>query len=201
MSYRTRTGWGTHNRGNRGDGWGITDRNKTGVHGVMIHHTGLYETEAGMLDLLWTGYASLPGPLCHVGMGKDGIAHMMSAGRANHAGTGDPAVLQHVIHEDYGTLPRPRFTDGEKGGVDGNARFYGFELINRGDGTDPWPDVQVDAAARAAAGICAKHGWSERSVIGHLEWQRGKIDPHGFGMDTFRKRVRLHIAALETASR
>lgn len=167
----------------------------------MIHHTGQYQTENAMLSLLWSGYASLPGPLAHAGVTKDGTLHMLSAGRANHAGTGDPLVLQHVINEDYTTLPRPRFTDGQEGGVDGNARFYGFEAINRGDGTDPWPEAQVDAMARAAAGICAKHGWTERSVIGHLEWQRGKIDPHGFTMGDFRKRVRLHIAALELAHR
>jgi hypothetical protein len=201
VSYRTRPGWGTHNRGNRGDGWGITDRNKTGVHGVMIHHTGPYTTESAILEYLWTGSVSLPGPLCHAGVAHDGRFHMMSAQRANHAGTGDPTILRHVVAEDWtDPLPAPRFTDGQDGGVDGNARFYGFELINRGDGKEEWPALQVNAAARAAAAICRKHGWSERSVIGHLEWQRGKVDPRGFSMAAFRKRVRIELAALERAA-
>lgn len=42
---------------------------------------------------------------------------------------------------------------------------------------------------RAAAAVCRFHGWTERSVIGHLEWQPGKIDPKGFTMTWFRERV------------
>jgi hypothetical protein len=37
-------------------------------------------------------------------------------------------------------------------------------------------------------------------VIGHLEWQRGKVDPRGFSMAAFRKRVRIELAALERAA-
>lgn len=188
VSYRTRTGWTTHNRAQRGDGWGITGPNPTGVHGVMIHHTGPYTTDASILELLWDGRTGLPGPLCHAGVDKDGTFHMTGWGRTNHAGTGDPHVLQHVIAEDYIVLPKPRYEDGDPGGVDGNARFYGFELLNKGDGHDPWPQGQVIAAARAAAGICRYHGWSARSVIGHKEWQRGKVDPT-FSMDGFRTLV------------
>ena len=34
---------------------------------------------------------------------------------------------------------------GSAGAVDGKARFYGFECVNRGDGKDPWPAAQLDA--------------------------------------------------------
>ncbi|WP_371591248.1 N-acetylmuramoyl-L-alanine amidase [Streptomyces sp. NBC_00470] len=181
VSYVTRTNWNTHNR--PGD-WGPD------VHGVMIHHTGRYASERQMMDLLWDGYEGLPGPLCHAGIAKDGTAHMVGHGRANHAGTGDSRVLRHVIDEEF-PLPAPRFANGHQGGgtADGNRFFYGLELLNRGDGKDPWPEAQLDAAARMAAGICAKYGWTERSVIGHKEWQAGKIDPT-FSMSAFRSRVR-----------
>ena len=43
-------------------------------------------------------------------------------------------------------------------------------------------------AVRWAAALCRAHGWSELSVIGHKEWQPGKIDPT-FSMGTFRARV------------
>lgn len=43
--------------------------------------------------------------------------------------------------------------------------------------------------ARASAALCRVHGWTSRSVIGHLEWQPGKIDPKGFTMDSMRTRV------------
>ena len=192
VSYVTRAGWATHNRGQRGDGWGETAANPTGVHGVIVHHTGEYDSTSGILDYLWDGDGDLPGPLCLAGVDKKGVLHMTGCGRANHAGTGDPVVLQHVIREDYTVLPAPRFANGQPGGVDGNARFYGFECLNQGDGKDPWPEVQVEAVAKACAAICRAHGWTERSVIGHKEWQRGKVDPT-FDMHDFRARVRKHL--------
>lgn len=202
VSYRARVGWASHNRGQRGDGWGITEENKTGVHGVMIHHTGPFQTEAGMLNLLWAGYEGLPGPLCHGGIPDDGTVHLMSAGRANHAGTGDPLVLARVIAENYATtLPKPRFADGEAGGIDGNARFYGLEALNQGDGKDAWSVAQMRGMVRAAAAFCYGHGWTERSVIGHKEWQRGKPDPRGVDMVAFRMAVRAELVQMRAKRR
>ncbi|MFJ2399890.1 N-acetylmuramoyl-L-alanine amidase [Streptomyces xanthochromogenes] len=60
--------------------------------------------------------------------------------------------------------------------------------MNSGDGHDPWPEAQVDEAARWSAALCRAHGWSQRSVIGHMEWQPGKPDP-SLSMDDFRARV------------
>ncbi|MEV0019279.1 N-acetylmuramoyl-L-alanine amidase, partial [Streptomyces tendae] len=67
---------------------------------------------------------------------------------------------------------------------------YGFECENLGDGDDPWPAAQLEAIERAAAALCRHHGWNERSVIGHLEWQPGKVDPRGFTMASMRERIR-----------
>ena len=162
--------WRTHNRDHMGP-WGP-------VHGVMVHHTGAYSSEAQMVELCRTGYTSLPGPLCHGVIGKDGTVYVVGYGRANHAGLGDDDVLRAVIAET--TLP----ADNEAN-TDGNARFYGWEAVNLGDGKDPWPTVQVEAIVRASAAICRAHGWGkagDTSVIGHKEWQPGKIDPHGPGV-------------------
>ncbi|MGW1221180.1 peptidoglycan-binding protein, partial [Streptomyces californicus] len=103
-------------------------------------------------------------------------------GRANHAGLGDDDVLRAVIAEK--ALP----PDNEAN-TDGNRHFYGFECVNLGDGKDPWPAAQLLAIERASAAVCRAHGWSERSVIGHLEWQPGKVDPRGFSMNGMRGRV------------
>ncbi len=155
--------WRAHNRNHKG-AWGP-------INGVMIHHTVTRGTAASV-RLCYEGYASLPGPLCHGVIAKDGSVHLVGNGRANHAGLGDDEVLADVINE------RPLSLDNEAN-VDGNARFYGFECINMGDGEDPWPEIQVEAMARAAAAICRTYDWNERSVLGHLEWQPGKIDPRG----------------------
>ncbi|WP_327238536.1 N-acetylmuramoyl-L-alanine amidase [Streptomyces sp. NBC_01317] len=166
--------WRTHNRNHKGP-WGP-------VHGVMIHHTVTRGTEA-TVRICRDGYAALPGPLCHGVIAKDGRVHLVGYGRANHAGSGDDDVLRAVIAEK--ALPADNETN-----TDGNRYFYGFECENLGDGKDPWPAVQLEAVEKAAAAICRYHGWGAPSVIGHLEWQPGKVDPRGFTMASMRTRVR-----------
>lgn len=177
---KTYDGWATHNRGTRGDGWGP-------VHGVAIHHTVTKSTQSAV-QMCWDGYSGLPGPLYPIVVDKTGAVHLVGWGRCNHAGTGDPAVLDHLIREEL-PFPKPRYAEGEAGGVDGNARLYGIAMLNMGDGEDPFPSAQLNSAATAAALLCAIHGWTERSVVGHKEWQRGKTDP-SMGMGSFRTRVR-----------
>jgi hypothetical protein len=172
--------WRTHNRNHKG-AWGP-------VNGVMIHHT-VSSGEDSSVALCYNGHADLPGPLCHTVGGKSGKLYMVSAGRANHAGSGDDNVLNAVINET--ALP----ADNEAN-TDGNRHFYGLEIVNLGNGKDTYPAVQYDAAVRWAAALCRAHGWGAASVIGHKEWQPGKIDPHGpvedrgdFSMDRFRADV------------
>lgn len=183
-------GWRTHHRNHKG-AWGP-------VNGVMIHHT-VSSGSAASVALCRDGYAALPGPLCHGVIDKAGTVHLISAGRANHAGGGDPAVLRRVVAEDYGDRPpAPRAHDGSAGAADGNARFYGFECVNLGDGKDPWPAAQLEAIERASAALCRAHGWSARSVIGHAEWSAAKIDPRGFTMPSMRTRITTRLATAAT---
>ncbi|WP_327415376.1 N-acetylmuramoyl-L-alanine amidase [Streptomyces sp. NBC_01233] len=165
--------WRSRNRNHMGP-WGA-------VHGVMIHHTVTRGT-AHTVAMCRDGYSGLPGPLCHGVIAKDGTVHLVGHGRANHAGLGDPDVLRAVIAETR--LPKD-----DEATVDGNRAFYGFECENYGDGEDPWPDVQLDAIERVSAALCRFHDWGAGSVLGHLEWQPGKPDPKGFGMDWMRERV------------
>nr|WP_205615384.1 N-acetylmuramoyl-L-alanine amidase [Streptomyces harenosi] len=166
--------WRHHNRNHKGP-WGP-------VHGVMIHHT-VTKGSARTVEICRTGYEGLPGPLCHGVITKDGRVHLVGYGRANHAGFGDDEVLRAVIAEK-GLPP-----DNEAN-TDGNRHFYGFECENLGDGKDPWPAVQLEAIEKAAAAVCRYHKWNERSVIGHSEWQPGKVDPRGFTMASMRRRIR-----------
>ncbi|MET8707763.1 peptidoglycan-binding protein [Streptomyces californicus] len=173
--------WRTNNRNHKGP-WGPT-------HGVMIHHTVTSGTSSSV-ELCYNGHSALPGPLCHGVIAKDGTVYLVGNGRANHAGLGDDDVLQAVIAEQA-TLP----PDNEAN-TDGNRHFYGFEAVNLGDGKDPWPEKQLLAIERASAAICRAHGWSERSVIGHLEWQPGKIDPRGFSMNGMRGRIAKRLGSV-----
>lgn len=172
-------GWRTHNRDHKGP-WGE-------VHGVMVHHTGPYRSEPAMVELCRTGYPSLPGPLCHGVIDRSGVVHLIGYGRTNHAGLGDPGVLAAVIAER--PLPARKIAN-----TDGNRHFYGFEAINNGT-TQDWPTAQVDAMKTVSAAICDAHGWNERSVLAHKEWQLGKPDPHGIAMEPFRADVAVILHA------
>lgn len=175
--------WRTHNRNSKGH-WGP-------VHGVMLHHTVTQGTNFSV-SMCYRGHAKLPGPLCHGVIAKNGTVYLVGNGRVNHAGTGDRDVLRAVIKE--ARLPH----DNQKN-VDGNRYFYGFECINLGNGRDPWPAAQLEAAEMAAAAVCRAHGWTQSSVIGHLEWQPGKSDPRGFTMWSMRQRIKDRLQSGPTS--
>ncbi|MFF2650397.1 N-acetylmuramoyl-L-alanine amidase [Streptomyces sp. NPDC058045] len=166
-------GWRTHNRNSKG-AWGP-------VNGILIHHTA----GSNSLGIVWSGRSDLPGPLAHTHLAKNGTATMVGNGRANHAGPAAVNAFTAVLNESE-THPRPSNASGT---VDGNARLYGIEIENLGNGRDPYPAVQYQAAVRWAAAICRAHGWSANSVVGHKETSvEGKVDP-SFLMDTFRADV------------
>ncbi|WP_327303001.1 N-acetylmuramoyl-L-alanine amidase [Streptomyces sp. NBC_01298] len=173
-----RPGWRTRNRNHKGP-WGP-------VRGVMIHHTVTSGT-ANTVSICENGYSGLPGPLCHGVIAKDGTVYLVGNGRANHAGAGDSDVLAAVIAER--ALPPANEAD-----ADGNTSFYGFECENLGDGSDPWPGAQLEAIEKVSAAICLAHKWGAASVIGHREWQPGKVDPKGFAMSGLRQRIAGRLA-------
>jgi uncharacterized coiled-coil protein SlyX len=166
-----RTGWRSNNRNHKGK-W-------DNLNGVVIHHTAGSDS----LSLCFNGTTALPGPLCHTHLAKDGTATMVGYGRANHAGTFAQNAHDAVVAESS-NHPRPDSSEP----VDGNRHYYGIEIENLGNGRDPYPDVQYEAAVRWATAICRAHGWSADSVIGHKEGTRRKIDPT-FDMDTFRAEI------------
>ncbi|PWJ07912.1 N-acetylmuramoyl-L-alanine amidase [Streptomyces sp. NWU49] len=176
--------WRDHNRNHKGP-WGP-------VHGVMIHHT-VTRGHDRTVDICRKGYTGLPGPLCQGVICKQGHVHLIGYGRANHAGLGDPDVLRAVIAERE--LPADN-----QASVDGNRHFYGFECENEGDGEDPWPEEQQEAIVRAATAVCRHHGWNERSVIGHRDWQPGKVDPRGLDWDDIEKRIARRLGSKAPAA-
>ncbi|TXS04662.1 N-acetylmuramoyl-L-alanine amidase, partial [Streptomyces sp. adm13(2018)] len=183
-------GWRTNNRNHVGK-WGP-------VYGSMLHHTVTPKTMSAV-PMCFNGTGDLPGPLCHGVIRRDGTVHLVGNGRANHAGGGDPRVLDAVVAESYGTRPpAPTEHQGSAGAVDGNAHFYGWECENLGDGKDPWPAAQVEAMVRVSAALSRAHKWTEKSTIGHLEWSDWKSDPKGpdnvVSMPGLRTRIAARLA-------
>lgn len=169
------------------DGWRTRGRDdETGlrfgpVYGCVTHHTGSDGSDSANRSLIVNGRSDLPGPLAQFGLCDDGTVDIISIGRCNHAGGGDPDVLRAVKNESYDL--KPPATDkhqGELGAVDGNDCFYGVECYYSGG--HPPTNQMYTSLVKLWAAICDHHGWSAKSVIGHKEWSDYKWDPGGFTM-------------------
>lgn len=175
IPYRETTGWRTRSNGTQ---WGD-------VTGFMWHHTGDDAPDTTDRKIITYGRPGLSGPLANFGINDDGIVDVISAGPANHAGGGDPRVLEAVRRESYTEAPpAPRYIHGETGSVIGNRLFYGVEVYYWKNLTADAKTIMVRLAAAIIWALDKADGdaarWSSKSAIGHKEWQRGKIDPASF---------------------
>jgi len=155
-------------------GWANLGRAEMGtVEGVLCHHTATTIRSGNMPSLNTiihgrSGRDALPGPLAQLGLGRDGTYYIIAAGKCNHAG---PGIW--------------------KGITGGNTHFIGIEAENVGDGSEPWPEVQMDAYARGVAAILKHINRGAEFCAGHKEYRLPigfKNDPN-FDMNDFRRRV------------
>ncbi|WP_226578277.1 peptidoglycan recognition protein family protein [Acuticoccus sediminis] len=158
------------------EGWQARGSKTFGpIRGIICHHTaGARTGNYPSLRIVRDGRPGLSGPLSQLGLGRDGTWYVIAAGRANHAGSGS-----------------------WKGQTAGNTCFIGIEAENVGDGTDPWPEVQLEAYARGVAALALHYGLDVDMVIGHKEWAPSRKidpafdrDPSNADMDAFREGVR-----------
>lgn len=137
--------------------------------GVICHYTGTADRQnMPTLGTLIHGREDLPGPLCQLGLARDGTYYIVAAGRANHAGRG--------VWNGIGS---------------GNTNFIGIEAEHSGRAVDPWPAVQLDAYHRGVAAILAHVGRTAASCCGHREYAlpAGRKQDPNFDMDAFRRSV------------
>jgi hypothetical protein len=179
VPFRELEGWRTHERD---DETGLTFGP---VFGCVTHHTGDDAPDSLDRKIIWEGRSDLPGPLAQFGLNDDGVVDLHSAGRANHAGGGDPRVLEAVKNESYVKYPPPsRFHQGEAGAIDGNDCFYGVECYY--SGSHRMTPKQYASLVKLWAAVCDFHNWSAKSVIGHKEWSDWKVDPGSVDMHQLR---------------
>ena len=152
------------------------------IEGVIVHHTAGAGTPASYI-------ARNPGVggglSSQIHLARDGVATLCGAGIAYHAGDG---VMWN------GKAGNAQTADGKWGAV-GNVLMIGIEAVNMGDGSQVWPEVQMDAYHRIVAAIVWYLGLPIKSVQGHKEYARPvgrKIDPN-FNMDTFRANVKKYV--------
>jgi N-acetyl-anhydromuramyl-L-alanine amidase AmpD len=137
---------------------------------VIAHHTATRAStsDTAVIALLVKGRPDLPGPLCHVGLSRDGTVHLIAAGKANHAGAGTWK------------------------GVTGSVNTFGIEAYNDGLGGEPWPQVQLDAYDRICSAVLRHESRDASWLCAHREWATPagrKPDPVGIDMGQMRSRV------------
>lgn len=143
------------------DGW-KTRANSSGLaaftpKGGVMHHTAGHPSKtspAPSLGICVAGRSDLPGPLCNVLLGFNGVFYVVAAGPANHAGLPDGGSIR---------------------GMTGNSTAFGMEIEH--DGTHPLPDRLVLMAARGFAALFKGDNISSGQCVQHHEWAPSrKID-------------------------
>ena len=196
------------------DGWkarsNSTGWSPAGVSGCMHHHTAGDASDAAERAVLVHGRPGLRGPLANFGVTDGGRIDIISAGAANHAGQGDPRVLDAVRSESYDRFPPATHKhQGSPGAVGGNGKFYGWETYY-GAGDDPTVNEKqyralVLSTAAIITALDAVDGpgtrWTGRSCIGHKEWTDHKIDPRKIDMSVDRADIQWCLEHGPTAAR
>lgn len=132
-------------------GWETRSAGSFNPHGAVSHWTaGPATRDRPSLSVCINGHGSLAGPLCNVFLTRGGVAIVVAAGRANHAGIG-----------------------GWRGLV-GNSSVFGTEAEN--SGFDPWTSAQLWSYPRINAAYCDLGGFGPEMVCAHFEWTPRKID-------------------------
>ena len=146
-------------------GWKDRGNSTFDPDGSVDHHTaGARNGNVPSLAVCIYGRPDVPGPLCHVLIGRDNTCYVIAAGRANHAGTGGWS------------------------GISGNRNVYGIERENVGTTAEPWTAKQTEIAARAHAALIGRR--NPLLVCEHKEWAPNrKVDAHSISGGTMRALV------------
>jgi hypothetical protein len=153
--------------------------------GVLWHHTAGVNSSssrpAPSLSTVINGRPELTGPLCHALVDFNGVFHLISANRANHAGAARAS----------GPIPAG----------DGNTMLIGWEIDYSGDqpSTSGIPDqamstAQYNASVIATAAVLRTLGRDASYARGHVETStKGKVDPSYINLDQMRADVARHL--------
>lgn len=150
--------------------------------GLVRHWDASSPGSHGAISTVLNGTSDTPGPLCHIltcrgNSSHKPSVHIIAAGRANHAGTGD----------GWGNIPQDQ----------GNTYAVGHEIAQTVD--QKWPEDQLDQVRRAEGAIMRKlKATASKSLPAHSEYAAGrKIDvtggSHGQKMNSERSQVQAVI--------
>ncbi|GIF67600.1 hypothetical protein Ais01nite_56350 [Asanoa ishikariensis] len=140
--------------------------------GVLWHHTAATSSASNphpALNVCINGRSDLAGPLCQALVDYNGVFHLISAGRSNHAGA------------SRGSGPIPA--------GDGNTLMIGWEIDYNGV-NQSMTSAQYNASIAATAAVLTRLGRNSTYARGHRETSTsGKIDPSFIDLDVMRADV------------
>src|SRR5262245_16313188 len=144
--------------------------------GVLWHHTAGATTSPSnphpSLSVVINGRPDLAGPLAQALVDYNGVFHVISAGRCNHAGTARAS----------GPIPAG----------DGNTMLIGWEIDYNGV-SQSMSAAQYNASLKATAAVLRRLGRDASYARGHRETSTtGKIDPSFVDLNV----MRADVAAL-----
>ena len=152
------------------------------VTGIVWHHTATpasYPGDYPSLRVVRDGHSKLPGPLCNLGLGRNGTYYVVAAGFGYHAGAVKPQYIDLVD----------------------NDTAIGIEAENAGI-TGVWPQAQYDAYVKGTAALARHYGVPTARVLGHKEISTaGKIDPKGIDMAVARAAVAAANAGADVGTK
>jgi guanyl-specific ribonuclease Sa len=139
--------------------------------GVLWHHTAATSSPTNphpALSIVINGRQDLQGPLAQALVDYNGVFHLVSANRCNHAG------------------PIPA--------GDGNTMLIGWEIDYNGVSQHMTP-AQYDASLKATAAVLRQLGRDANHARGHRETSTtGKIDPSFIDLNVMRSEVAALMA-------
>lgn len=155
--------------------------------GAIFHHTAAWTTSDALL--YDTGNGSVPGPLCHWSIDRDGVITLGAGGYANHAGINSKAAVEKVLAGATAEIKPGADTSG----YSANRRTVGVEVKCPG----AYNEAQRKSAAALCAALVIAFGWDKSKVpVGaHKEITRRKPGDPGDDMGAFRAEVRALVAA------
>ncbi|MGW3604282.1 golvesin C-terminal-like domain-containing protein [Micromonospora sp. NPDC005161] len=150
--------------------------------GVLWHHTASTSSASNphpALGICINGRPDLAGPLCQALVDYNGVFHVISAGRCNHAG----------VSGGSGPIPSG----------DGNTLMIGWEIDYNGVNQE-MTAAQYNASIAATAAVLTRLGRDSSYARGHRETSTsGKIDPSFIDLNVMRADVAARMAGGGTA--
>jgi N-acetylmuramoyl-L-alanine amidase len=135
---------------------------------VVIHSTGGPTCDAKTGSLVWVGAGTLHDNMRHIeAHPRLGIHYMIDRDGTVRASIPEQQVAHHVFRW--------------------SARSLAIELVNDGDGGDPFPALQIASLVELLRGIAQRHGVAREGIKRHSDLdhamlpcaktQRRKVDP------------------------